>query len=240
MVILGRGLNGLDLATDSLIVGVSGLLDELTVGTLGQILTVGGSGVSWEDVVTGNDDRIASPDTFTTVIVDDTGKVTINPENAGGSASQILATFENVADGNQFNFTNTVTEIKMEAGDGIGFGSSSVIDVDIRFVPGSDGSVFFGEAGTDATISTSNGTTGGNFIILAGDGTAGAGGEVTLTPGTGTTTDGKVCMSPIVLTPYNISASSHIACIVYKLNVSPHLNIPFIKRILLILNYRLH
>ena len=49
MVILGRGLDGLTLATDSLLIGVSGLLDEIPVGTLNQILTVTGAGVEWED-----------------------------------------------------------------------------------------------------------------------------------------------------------------------------------------------
>ncbi len=49
MAVLGRGLTGLPLTTDSLVIGVSGLVDELPVGTLNQILTVTGGGLSWED-----------------------------------------------------------------------------------------------------------------------------------------------------------------------------------------------
>ena len=143
----------------------------------------------------GNDDRIVSPDGFNTAIANDTGTITINPENAAGTAQQTLATFENVVDTTDMNFTNATGEIRLEAGDTTGFGSGSTADVDIRFVPGANGEVFFGVAGTDATISASNGTTGENFIILAGDGTAGAGGDITLTPGTGTTTDGSVCIT---------------------------------------------
>jgi len=49
MAVLGRGLTGLPLTSDSLIIGVSGLIDELPVGTLNQLLTVTGSGVDWQD-----------------------------------------------------------------------------------------------------------------------------------------------------------------------------------------------
>ena len=49
MAVLGRGLTGLPLTTDSLIIGVSGLVDELPVGTLNQLLTVTGSGIDWAD-----------------------------------------------------------------------------------------------------------------------------------------------------------------------------------------------
>jgi hypothetical protein len=47
MAIFGRNVDGLNLATDSLILGVAGLLDELPVGTVNQILTVTGGGVAW-------------------------------------------------------------------------------------------------------------------------------------------------------------------------------------------------
>ncbi len=49
MAVLGRGLTGLPLTSDSLIIGVSGLVDELPVGTLNQLLTVTGSGIDWAD-----------------------------------------------------------------------------------------------------------------------------------------------------------------------------------------------
>ncbi len=49
MAVLGRGLTGLPLTSDSLIIGVGGLVDELPVGTLNQILTVTGGGVDWTD-----------------------------------------------------------------------------------------------------------------------------------------------------------------------------------------------
>lgn len=49
MAVLGRGITGLPLTSDSLIIGVSGLVDELPVGTLNQILTVTGGGVDWAD-----------------------------------------------------------------------------------------------------------------------------------------------------------------------------------------------
>lgn len=49
MAVLGRGLTGLPLTTDSLIIGVGGLVDELPSGTLNQILTVTGSGIDWAD-----------------------------------------------------------------------------------------------------------------------------------------------------------------------------------------------
>lgn len=47
MAILGRGITGLPLTTDSLIVGVGGVLDELFVGSTGDVLTVTPSGVDW-------------------------------------------------------------------------------------------------------------------------------------------------------------------------------------------------
>ena len=47
MAILGRGITGLPLTTDSLIIGVGGVLDELPVGVFGDVLTVTGTGVDW-------------------------------------------------------------------------------------------------------------------------------------------------------------------------------------------------
>ena len=47
MAILGRGITGLPLTSDSLIIGVGGVLDELPVGVLGDVLTVTGTGVDW-------------------------------------------------------------------------------------------------------------------------------------------------------------------------------------------------
>ncbi len=47
MAILGRGITGLPLSTDSLIVGVGGILDELPVGSLNDVLTVTAGGVDW-------------------------------------------------------------------------------------------------------------------------------------------------------------------------------------------------
>lgn len=47
MAVLGRGLTGLPLTSDSLIIGVGGLVDELPIGSLNQVLTVTGGGVNW-------------------------------------------------------------------------------------------------------------------------------------------------------------------------------------------------
>ena len=49
MAILGRGITGLPLATDSLIVGTAGVLDELTVGPTNYVLAVTPTGVDWAD-----------------------------------------------------------------------------------------------------------------------------------------------------------------------------------------------
>ena len=50
MTILGRGLTGLPTTADSLLVGITGgILDELPVGTLNQLLTVTAGGVDWAD-----------------------------------------------------------------------------------------------------------------------------------------------------------------------------------------------
>ena len=51
MTILGRGIDGLPLATDSLVVGMDSVLDELPVGTLGNVLTVTGTGVDWANPI---------------------------------------------------------------------------------------------------------------------------------------------------------------------------------------------
>ena len=40
MVVLGRGITGLPLSSGSLLVGVGSVVDELPVGTPGQVLTV--------------------------------------------------------------------------------------------------------------------------------------------------------------------------------------------------------
>src|SRR3546814_17957644 len=40
MVVLGRGITGLPLSSGSLLVGVGGVVDEMTVGLPGQVLTV--------------------------------------------------------------------------------------------------------------------------------------------------------------------------------------------------------
>jgi len=47
MAILGRGITGLPLSTDSLIIGVGGVLDELPKGNLNEVLTVTSMGVDW-------------------------------------------------------------------------------------------------------------------------------------------------------------------------------------------------
>jgi len=143
----------------------------------------------------GNDDRIVSPDTFTTAIVDNTGKLVISTENVATTGSNTFATFDTTVDGPQYNFTNALGEISLQAGDAGGFAGGSTGNVDIRFEPGLNGEVIFGAAGTNATLTSSSGTAGENFVILAGDGTAGAGGNVTITPGTGTTTNGNVCIT---------------------------------------------
>ena len=68
--------------------------------------------------------------------------------------------------------------------------------IDIRICPKGVGQVFLGEPGTDATISSRNGTTGENLTILAGDGSAGDGGSITFTPGDGSAgADGNVCIT---------------------------------------------
>ena len=54
MTILGRGLTGIPAETDSLLIGVGGVVDELLVGTLNQVLTITGGGVDWADVPTDN------------------------------------------------------------------------------------------------------------------------------------------------------------------------------------------
>ena len=66
MTILGRGLTGIPAETDSLLIGVGGVVDELLVGTLNQVLTITGSGVDWADVPT---DSVQSVNSLTGVVV---------------------------------------------------------------------------------------------------------------------------------------------------------------------------
>lgn len=66
MAVLGRGITGLPLTTDSLVIGVSGLVDELPVGTLNQLLTVTGGGVDWADAAAA---AVISVNTLTGAVV---------------------------------------------------------------------------------------------------------------------------------------------------------------------------
>jgi len=93
-----------------------------------------------------------------------------------------------------------------EAGDGEGriVAEGTATNIDIRLVPQGTGQVILGSPGTDATVSSSNGTTGENLIVQAGNGTAGAGGNITITPGSGTTTNGIVCITD--------SGSNNVTC----------------------------
>ena len=141
-----------------------------------------------------NDDRIVSPDGNNTAIMTDGAGLVISTDD-GTSAREFFTFNGTTADNRKMIVSNTATEVTFSAGDETGVGGSSTDDVDIRFVPGANGEVIFGSAGTDATLSASDGTAGENFVILGGDGSAGAGGDITLTPGSGTTTDGIVCIT---------------------------------------------
>ena len=48
MAILGRGITGLPLANGSMLVGVGGIIDELPIGNVGNVLSVTNSGVAWQ------------------------------------------------------------------------------------------------------------------------------------------------------------------------------------------------
>lgn len=116
MAILGRGITGLPLNTDSLIIGVGDVLDELPVGSLGDILTVTSSGVDWDSPNLGG------------------GGTITGASNLAGSGSSIFAQdnggvleFRNVTSGigilvsqsvNDIVITNVgVTSINLASGD---------------------------------------------------------------------------------------------------------------------------
>lgn len=50
MTVLGRGILGIPASTDSLLIGVGDIIDELPIGILDQVLTVTANGVEWANV----------------------------------------------------------------------------------------------------------------------------------------------------------------------------------------------
>ncbi|KKK85546.1 hypothetical protein LCGC14_2772210, partial [marine sediment metagenome] len=126
------------------------------------------------------------------------GKVTINTENGtGGSGTQLLATF-GAASG-----SSTVTDANFlfQNEDAVDTGGNDELQVcaaggeaniDIRLCPKGAGEVILGDAAANGILSASDGTTGFDLTLNGGDGSSGDGGDIILTPGTGTGTDGKV------------------------------------------------
>ena len=126
------------------------------------------------------------------------GTVTINVDDTGAGSHQIATFGPVVAD-------TTVTDARFEftARDLVDTtGNDEIIitadggatDIDIRLAPKGAGEVILGDA-ANATLTASDGTTGFNLTLSSGDGSAGDGGAIILTPGTGTGTDGEVCIT---------------------------------------------
>ena len=90
-----------------------------------------------------------------------------------------------------------------EASDGEGrlCAEGDATNVDIRICPKGTGVVLLGEVGSAASIATSDGAnasaSGEDLTITAGDSgvTSGDGGDIVITPGSGATNDGSVCIT---------------------------------------------
>ena len=112
MAVLGRGLTGLPLSTDSLIIGVSGLVDELPAGILNQILTVTGGGIGWQTPAAA---AITSVNTQTGVVVldlDDIDDVSVpTPNNSEVLTFQSGVWLSQVAPGASGGEANTASNV---------------------------------------------------------------------------------------------------------------------------------
>lgn len=146
----------------------------------GQIDADGGSAAAPAYSFTGDLDSGMYSDTANTVCI------------AGAGVD--VACFEGdsgVTGGEHIVFTHAAGEVRMEATNTAGSGA-----VDIRLVPQGTGQVFLGEPGVEASITTSDGTSGNageDLRITAGDGDSNTGGNINIGPGAGTTA-GTVCI----------------------------------------------
>lgn len=170
MAVLGRGISGLPLTTDSLIIGVGGVLDELPVGTLGQVLTVTSGGVDWDDPASGSG-------TITGAINLDSGAEIFAQDNSGVLEFRSLASGTGISLSQQAASilieNSGVTSVNTMSGD-ITLELATLDDVSLLSVP-SDGDVLTynsvsgnweaiappgaggGEANTGANIGTGEG-----------------------------------------------------------------------------------
>lgn len=146
----------------------------------GQIDAAGGTAAAPAYSFTGDLDSGMYSDTANTVCI------------AGAGVD--VACFEGdsgVTGGEHIVFTHAAGEVRIEGTNTAGSGA-----VDIRLVPQGTGQVFLGEPGVEASITTSDGTSGNageDLRITAGDGDTNTGGNINIGPGAGTT-DGTVCI----------------------------------------------
>jgi hypothetical protein len=157
----------------------------------------------------GSDTALTDADGDTTVTVEESADADqiVLKSGLAGNGAQNIATFETANTTNndeQFKFLNADGEVRMEAGDGGGFGSASTNDIDIRLVPGSNGQVFIGDTGAgliqaddDNQLTAKGGDAvaadAGDLILEGGDGTSSfASGDVLIRGGTGGAAEGTV------------------------------------------------
>ena len=90
MAILGRGITGLPLASNSLIIGIGGVIGELPVGSVNDILTITPFGVDWAPNAAGGS-NVTSINSLTGAVILDLDDV--NDVNAFGPSDGEVLTF---------------------------------------------------------------------------------------------------------------------------------------------------
>jgi hypothetical protein len=161
---------------------LNGTLDVAGAATFqSQIDQAGGTAGTPGYSFTGDLDTGVYSDTANTVCIAGDGVDVVCFEGDSATATA----------GEKITFTHASGEVRMEASNTAASGP-----VDIRLVPQGTGQVFLGDPGTEASITTSDGT-GGNagedLRITAGDGDSNTGGSILIGPGAGSTS-GNVCI----------------------------------------------
>lgn len=135
--------------------------------------------------------QIVSADGFTKVDTDAVaGQVTIDAST--GEAASRVATFKTGAG----TTTSVIFDNAVEADTFVIQADGTVDDVSIHLAPKGTGEVIVGETGTPGMIQADDGQ---SLTLAGGDNAAGAGGDLVLRGGDGSTTDGAV----VIATPAN-------------------------------------
>lgn len=171
-------------------------VDELFTTTEGlgtRLTTAEGEIDALQTAVAGLDStQIVSADGFTKVDTDAVaGQVTIDVST--GTAASRVATFKTGAG----TTTSVIFDNAVEADTFVIQADGTVDDVSIHLAPKGAGEVIIGELGVPGVVQADDGQT---LTLAGGDNAAGAGGDLVLRAGAGSTTDGAV----IIASPSNV------------------------------------